>query len=112
MTRPSRPLVWLHGEIKTPPFSAAARLEAGIFLRRLQEGEKLSLPHARPMPSIGARCHELRIPDERGTWRLVYRLDGDAIILAEVFQKKSPQTPDHIVARCQDRFKRYDAAGH
>ncbi|TFH43207.1 MAG: type II toxin-antitoxin system RelE/ParE family toxin, partial [Lysobacterales bacterium] len=25
-----KPLVWLHGEIKTPPFSAAARIEAGV----------------------------------------------------------------------------------
>jgi phage-related protein len=64
------------------------------------------------MPSIGARCHELRIPDEDGTWRLVYRIDGDAIILAEVFRKKSVQTPDYVVARCKDRYKRYDAAAH
>ena len=40
-------LVWLSGEVKTPPFSAEARLEAGFLLRRLQQGEKLSLPHSR-----------------------------------------------------------------
>jgi hypothetical protein len=56
-------LVWLRGEVKTPPFSAAARLEAGTLLRRLQGGERLSMPHSRPMPSIGSRCHELRIVD-------------------------------------------------
>jgi hypothetical protein len=29
-----KPLVWLHGEIKTPPFSPGARIETGILLRR------------------------------------------------------------------------------
>jgi hypothetical protein len=36
-----KPLVGLHGEVKTPPFSPAARLEAGMLLRRLQRGELL-----------------------------------------------------------------------
>jgi phage-related protein len=84
-----RPLVWLHGQIKTPPFSAAARIEAGLLLRRLQRGELLSLPHSRPMPSIGPRCHELRIDDEKQTWRIMYRLDADAVVVTEVFGKKT-----------------------
>jgi len=66
-----KPLVWLSGKVKTPPFSARARLEAGVLLRRLQRGESLGLPHSRPMPGIGRRCHELRIPDERRSWRIV-----------------------------------------
>jgi hypothetical protein len=53
-----KPLVWLRGEVKTPPFSQAARVEAGVLLRQLQGGAKLGLPHSRPMPGIGARCHE------------------------------------------------------
>jgi hypothetical protein len=64
MSPNNKPLVWLHGEVKTPPFSTAARLEAGFLLRRLQRGDKLSLPHSRPMPTIGVRVHELRIVDE------------------------------------------------
>jgi len=78
-----KPLVWLKGEIKTPPFSRAARLEAGFMLSHLQLGEKLSLPHSRPMPSIGRRCHELRIQDENATWRIVYRADLDCIVIAD-----------------------------
>ena len=70
-----KPLVWLHGEIKTPPFSKEARLEAGFLLRRLQRGETLSLPHSRPMPSIGRSCHELRIRDANQTWRAIYAVD-------------------------------------
>ena len=81
MDAKSKPLVWLHGEVKTPPFSQAARIETGYLLRSLQEGENLSLPHSRPMPSIGARCHQLRISDRNSTWRIVYRVDPDAIVI-------------------------------
>ncbi len=59
-----KPLRWLHGEVKTPLFSPAARMEAGLLLRRLQQGESLSLPQSRPLPNLGTRCHELRVRDE------------------------------------------------
>lgn len=98
-----KPLVWLYGEIKTPPFSADARVEAGVLWRRLQAGEMLGLPHSRPMPSIGARCHETRIPDAQATWRIVYRLDTDAIVIAAVFSKKPAATPRHLIEVCQRR---------
>lgn len=45
MSPNDKPLAWLHGEIHTPPFSKAARLEAGSLLRALQRGDKLSMPH-------------------------------------------------------------------
>ena len=105
-----KPLAWLHGEIKTPPFSAEARVEAGVLLRRLQAGEKLALPHSRPMPSIGARCHELRIPDAAATWRIVYRLDSDAVVIVEVFSKKTAATPHVVIETCQRRLRAYDLA--
>lgn len=108
MATPDKPLVWLRGEVKTPPFSAAARLEAGALLRRLQHGEKLGMPHSRPMPSIAARCHELRIVDAGRTWRLVYRLDADAVVIADVFQKTTQQTPARVLAACARRVKLYD----
>jgi hypothetical protein len=47
MSDQSKPLVWLHGEVKTPPFSQEARIEAGVLLRQLQEGETFGLPHSR-----------------------------------------------------------------
>src|SRR5690349_17250483 len=68
-----KPIVWLGGKVKTPPFSLEARIEAGVLLRRLQRGELLGLPHSRPMPSIGQHCHELRVVDEDRSWRIVYR---------------------------------------
>lgn len=108
MSKEHKPLVWLHGEVKTPPFSQAARLEAGYLLRLLQAGTLLSLPHSRPMPAIGPRCHELRIHDENSTWRIFYRLDPDAIILLAVLEKKTQATPAHILDLCKKRLKRYE----
>ena len=75
----NKPLVWLHGEVRTPPLSAAARVESGVLLRRLQSGDLIGLPHSRPMPAIGARCYELRVVDADATWRVVLRIDSDAI---------------------------------
>jgi phage-related protein len=103
-----KPLLWLHGEVKTPPFSTEARLEAGVLLRRLQKGETFGMPHARPMPSIGRRCYELRIPDKKDTWRIILRLDEDAVIILEVFSKKARATPKSVIDTCKRRIKRYD----
>jgi phage-related protein len=60
------------------------------------------------MPSIGNRCHELRSNDKQSTWRIMYHIDEDAVIILEVFQKKSNQTPGHIIDTCQQRLKKYD----
>ncbi|RUS97618.1 hypothetical protein DSM106972_083550 [Dulcicalothrix desertica PCC 7102] len=88
-----KPLVWLHGEIKTPPFSQDARIEVGVLLRRLQQGENLGMPHSRPMPSIGAHCHELRVRDADQNWRIIYRIDDDAILLLKSLIKLLDQHP-------------------
>ncbi len=101
-------MVWLHGEVKTPPFTAAARLEAGVLLRRLQRGDKLALPHVRPMPVLGARCAELRIPDATVTWRILYRLDADAVVIAAIFAKKTQATPATMLATAKARLRNYD----
>ena len=103
-----KPLVWWAGEIKTPPFSAIARIEAGTLLRRLQLGDNIGLPHSRPMPAIGSRCHELRVLDAEQNWRIVYRIDADAIVIVEVFAKKSGSTPKRIIDRCKARLRTYD----
>jgi len=105
-----KPLVWLQGEIKTPPFSREARIEAGYLIGRLQRGELLSMPHSRSMPSVGARCHELRIGDEGHAWRVMYRIDADAVLILEVFSKKTRSTPKGVIENCQRRIKLYDQA--
>jgi phage-related protein len=62
------------------------------------------------MPAIGPRCHELRVPDATATWRIIYRIDPDAIVLVEVFSKKTAQTPQHVIGNCQRRLRAYDEA--
>jgi phage-related protein len=108
MGEDDKPLVWLHGEIRTPPFSQSARLEAGFLLRQLQQGESLGMPQSRPMPSIGVNCHELRIRDAEQNWRIIYRIDDDAILILAVFSKKTQSTPKSIIDICKKRFNRYD----
>ena len=105
-----KPILWLHGEVKTPPFSQKGRIEAGALLRRLQQGEKLRLPYSRPMPVIGPRSHELRIPDQGVTWRIIHRVDSDAVIVAEVFAKKTQATPPQVIDVCKKRLRDYDKA--
>ena len=103
-----KPLVWLHSEVRTPPFSPNARIEAGFLLRRLQQGKKLAMPHSRPMPVVGTRCHELRINDEDLTWRIMYRIESDAIVILDVFEKKTNRTPKGVIDTCKNRLKVYD----
>ncbi len=106
----SKPLVWLSGEVKTPPFSTDARIQAGFLLRKLQDGENLSMPFSRPMPSIEAHCHEIRLADSETSkdWRIIYRIDVDAIIIVDVFNKTTNKTPDSIIEKCKKRLKQYD----
>jgi phage-related protein len=70
-------------------------IEAGYLFRLLQMREKLKMPHSRPMPNIGSNCHELRIND-------------DAIIILEVFNKETQQTPKKVIEICKKRIKEYD----
>ena len=93
MNPPGKPLVWLRGEIKTPPFTAEARVEAGHLLRLVQLGWKVGMPHSRPMPTIAPRCHELRIKDARSDWRIVYRVDSDAVVICRYLRQDYTHGP-------------------
>ncbi|MBV9866550.1 MAG: type II toxin-antitoxin system RelE/ParE family toxin [Abitibacteriaceae bacterium] len=104
----AKELVLLHGEIKTPPLSQAARRESGRLLRQVQNGIALTMPHSRPMPGIGPRCHELRINDEKQTWRVIYRIDENFIVVAHIFSKKTQQTPQTVIDSCKKRYQEYD----
>jgi len=103
-----KPVVLRKTEIKTPPVGLAARVEIGKLLKRLQRGELLSLPQSRPMPGIQPHVHELRVNDAEQTWRVIYRIDEDAIVVVEIFSKKTQQTPDEVIRRSQNRLRTYD----
>jgi hypothetical protein len=59
MPEADKPLVWLHGEVQTPPFSP---------------------------------------------WRIIYRIDSDAVVIAEVFSKKTQATPRSVIEVCRRRL--------
>ena len=103
----AKPLVWLGGEIKTPPFGVAARREAGFLLRLLQEGESIGMPKSRPMPTIGRGCLELRVQDEAHAWRIVCFVAADAIVILDVFPKTTRATPKQVLVTCRRRLVAY-----
>ena len=105
-----KPLLVLRGEIKTPPMSVEARREVGFLIRQLQQGESVGMPHSRPMPGIGKRCHELRVTDKKKEWRVIYRIDHDAVVVADVFEKKTRTTRHGIIEECRRRLRQYDLA--
>ncbi|MEZ4754497.1 MAG: type II toxin-antitoxin system RelE/ParE family toxin [Bdellovibrionota bacterium] len=106
----TKPLVWLNSEIKTPPFSKKARLKAGFLLRELQSGVSLSMPDSRQMSVVGKSCHEIRIRDSSAgkTWRIIYRVDFDAIVIAEIFAKQTQKTPKKNIDNARKRLAEYD----
>jgi phage-related protein len=106
----SKPLVWLHGEIKTPPFSRVGRIEAGFLLRRLQNGELIDMPASRPLPAIGPNCHELRVIDGHINWRIVCHVDSDAVVILEIFQKKTRTLPKRVIDVTRKRLRAYHRA--
>jgi phage-related protein len=98
--------------LTTPPVGESARIQAGVLLRRIQRGEQLRMPQSRSMPGIGLRVHELRVDDRERhvTWRIIYRIDSDAILVAHWFDKKTQQTPQNVIELCRTRLKEYDHA--
>ena len=105
-----KPLVVLSGEIKTPPLSAAARVEAGYLLRRLQEASAVTSAFPTHAFDRAARVQELRIQDPATstTWRVVYRADPTEIVIVDVFAKKTQATPKQVIERCKARLRTWD----
>ncbi len=60
------------------------------------------------MPDVGSRCGALRIRDAEHNWRIMYRIDSDAIVILEVYSKKTRKNPDKVMERCSKRLKQYD----
>ena len=49
--------------------------------------ERPSLRMSGPMPSISSGCHELRILDGDVNWRIVYAVEGDALVILDAVPK-------------------------
>ena len=89
MDTDDKDLVWLHGQVKTPPFTREARLEVGFLLRHLQQGGSLLMPKSLPMPNIGANGHELRLQYDNKTWSIFYTVHQHSIVRSESFVKSN-----------------------
>ena len=59
------------------------------------------------MPSLGANCHELRIMDQNISWRILYYLTPDAVVVLEVFRKKTRATPKNVLDAARARLGKY-----
>ena len=104
-----KPVFFMTDEIRTPPMSENARREAGFLVGRLQEGATLGMPQARPMPDVGRRCLELRVTEDNKTWRILCRVDPDAVLVIHSFAKKTQETPKSVIELCKRRLALYDA---
>ena len=62
------------------------------------------------MPAIGRGCHELRVTDRNKTWRLFYKIDDEAIVILDVAEKKTQQTPKATIDACERRRRSYEEA--
>lgn len=59
------------------------------------------------MPTIGTRCHELRLTDREQTWRIMHYVDSDAVVIPDVFSKKTEATPTGVLNTCRKRLGTY-----
>ena len=76
------------------------------LLALLKQGLKLAMPTSRPMPTIYSGCHELRIKDKTGAYRVIYFIKvEDAIYLIHAFKKKTEKTPQREIDLAKKRIK-------
>ncbi len=59
------------------------------------------------MPTIARGCLELRVRDETIDWRIVACVMSDAVVILEVFSKKTTRTPQVVLANCKRRLASY-----
>ena len=102
-----RPLIFhpkARDEIRRFPKEARARLGRGLF--RLQIGEMLGLPNARPMPAVAAGVSELRIRGENGSFRVFYfTATAKGVLVFHAFEKKTQRTPPREIELAKKRLK-------
>ena len=50
----------------------------------------------------------LLLHDLEKLWNLLYRIDVDAIVIVEVFSKKTGKTPKGVIETCKASLREYD----
>lgn len=84
-------------------FPDAVMHDAGYQLEKVQRGEQPD--DFKPMPVIGRGVEEIRVWDDRGTYRVIYtaRL-SDAVYVLHAFQKKSQSTLRREIDKAKQRY--------
>jgi phage-related protein len=49
----------------------------------------------------------MRITDRGQAWRIVYHVAEDAVVILDVFSKKTPGTPKAVIAACRSRLRAF-----
>ena len=87
-------------------FPEEVREDLADAFARLVEGQMLSMPLSRPMPSIGRGVHELRFRDRAGIYRVIYWLAGGGTMYAiHAFTKKTRETPWQNIEIARKRLR-------
>jgi phage-related protein len=50
------------------------------------------------------------VTDADLTWRIVYHLESEAVVILDVFTKKTQATPEATIENCQKRLAAYRKA--
>jgi len=87
-------------------FPQKARKAIGAAIWELQKGRSLALPPSRPMPSIAAGAHELRVRDLQTSIRIMYCLrPSQGVLILSEFVKKTRSTPIPQIKLAQRRLR-------
>jgi phage-related protein len=87
-------------------FPEEVRRELGKAIFDLQKGAEISMPLARPMPSVAAGVEELRVKDRSGVYRGFYYLKlSDSVLIFHAFVKKTQKTPNREIVLARKRLK-------
>jgi phage-related protein len=90
--------------IREFPKDARVRLGKGLF--RLQMGEQIAMPNARPMPAVAPGVSELRVKGEDGIFRVFYyTASAQGVLVFHAFAKKAQRTPQLEIETGRKRLK-------
>jgi phage-related protein len=110
VTLGDKPLVWGGRGNQNPSVLAKSQIGSGIFASETAAERNARHASFSTAAVDWSAVPELRINDERSAWRIVYRIDSDAIIILDVFSKKNRTTPKVIVDLCKRRLREYENA--
>ena len=75
--------------------------------RRLLLPRRVSKPGFCCDGSNTGKCSGCLIADRTQTWRIMYFVAADAVVILDVFSKKTETTPKTVVNTCRQRLASY-----